>query len=156
MLAFLIPHLEQARGVSAAGATSIATLSVVGAFAGYASLRRRPGVLPLDAVLLAATTTAVLLAPGALTASAASLLIGVFLVRVWIDIQARTLTIRPGQAGTVKAMVTVVETVGWLLPLLAGWVADRVDVTAGLATYAAIAWALAAVAAMLHRAARRR
>jgi predicted MFS family arabinose efflux permease len=156
LLAFLIPHLEQARGVSAAGATSIATLSVVGAFAGYASLRRRPGVLPLDATLLAAATTAVLLAPGALTASAASLLIGVFLVRVWIDVQARTLTIRPGQAGTVKAVVTVVETVGWLLPLLAGWVADRLDVTAGLATYAAIAWALAGAATMLHRTARAR
>jgi hypothetical protein len=64
--------------------------------------------------------------------------------------------VRPGQAGTVKAVVTVIETVGWGLPLLAGAVADRVDVTAGLATYAAIAWALAAAGTILHRGSRRR
>lgn len=91
-----------------------------------------------------------------MTASVASLLIGTFLVRVWIDVQARVLTVRPGQAGTVKAVVTVIETVGWGLPLLAGAVADRVDVTAGLATYAAVAWALAAAGTVLHRVSHRR
>lgn len=156
LLALLIAHLEHARGLTAAGATLVATFSVVGAFVGYATLRRRRGDLPIDAVLLAVATTGVVVAPEAVTASVASLLIGTFLVRVWIDVQGRVLTVRPGQAGTVMAVVTVIETVGWLLPLLAGAVADRVDVTAGLATYAAIAWALAASAALLQRVSRSR
>jgi fucose permease len=146
LLAFLIAHLEDARGLTSAGATAIATLSVVGAFAGYATLRVRKGVLPVDAALLAASTTAVVLAPEAITASIASGLIGVFLIRVWIDLQARTLLLRPGQTGAVKALVTVVETVGWALPLLAGAIADHLDVTAGLASYAVMAWALALAA----------
>jgi MFS family permease len=156
LLAFLIAHLESARGLTEAGATLIATFSVAGAFVGYASLRRRPGALPVDGALLATATTGVVVAPEAVTASVASLLIGTFLVRVWIDVQARVLTVRPGQAGTVKAVVTVIETVGWGLPLLAGAVADRVDVTAGLATYAAVAWALAAAGTLLHRVCHRR
>ncbi|HEX6568272.1 MAG TPA: MFS transporter [Acidimicrobiales bacterium] len=156
LLAFLIAHLEHARGLTAAGATLIASFSVAGAFVGYATLRRRDGLLPADATLLAAAVSGLVVAPGPVVASVASLLVGTFLVRVWIDVQARVLTVRPGQAGTVKAVVTVVETIGWVLPLLAGAVADRVDVTAGLASYAAIAWALAAAAALLHRAARSR
>lgn len=156
LLAFLIAHLEHARGLTGAGATLIASFSVVGAFLGYATLRRRDGQLSADAALLAAAVTGLVVAPGPVSASVASLLVGTFLVRVWIDVQARVLTVRPGQAGTVKAVVTVIETVGWVLPLLAGAVADRVDVTAGLASYAAMAWALAAAGALLHRAGRSR
>jgi MFS family permease len=146
LLAFLIAHLEDARGLTSAGATAIATLSVVGGFVGYATLRVRKGVLPVDAALLAVSTTAVVLAPEPISASVASGLIGVFLIRVWIDLQARTLLLRPGQAGAVKALTNLVETVGWGLPLLAGAIADHLDVTAGLATYAVMAWALAATA----------
>jgi MFS family permease len=146
LLAFLIAHLEDARGLTSAGATAIATLSVVGGFVGYATLRVRKGVLPVDAALLAVSATAVVLAPEAITAAIASGLIGVFVIRVWIDLQARTLLLRPGQAGAVKALVNVVETVGWALPLLAGAIADHLDVTAGLASYAVMAWALALAA----------
>jgi fucose permease len=146
LLAFMIAHLVDARGLTEAGATVVATLSVVGGFAGYATLRVRPSALPVDAALLATATTAVVVAPGPVTASVASLLIGLFLIRVWIDLQARILRVRPGQTGTVKAVVTVIETFGWGLPVLAGVVADHLDVTAGLASYAVMAWALAAAA----------
>lgn len=155
LLAFLIAHLQQARGLTETGATLVAALSIVGAFAGYATLRRWTSALPLDAGLLALATTLLVAAPGAVPASAASLLVGVFLVRVWVDLQARVLTVRPGQAGTVKALVALVETAGWGLPLLAGAVADRTNVTAGLATYAAVAWALAGLT-VLGRKSRRR
>ncbi len=154
MLAFLIAHLQQARGLTETGATLIAALSVVGAFVGYATLRRWTSALALDAALLALATSALVAAPDALTASGGSLLVGVFLVRVWVALQARVLRVRPGQAGTVKAVVALVETVGWGLPLLAGAVADRTNVTAGVATYAAVAWALAGVAVLLVRASR--
>ncbi|HEV2068852.1 MAG TPA: hypothetical protein VGR26_03570, partial [Acidimicrobiales bacterium] len=154
MLAFLIAHLQQARGLTETGATLIAALSVVGAFVGYATLRHWTSALALDPALLALATSALVAAPDALTASGVSLLVGVFLVRVWVALQARVLRVRPGQAGTVKAVVALVETVGWGLPLLAGAVADRTNVTAGLATYAAVAWALAGVTVLLVRASR--
>jgi fucose permease len=149
LLAFLIAHLEDARGLTEAGATLIATFSVVGAFVAYATLRVRKGVLPVDAAGLAVATTVVVVAPDPVTASVASLLIGMFLIRVWIDLQARVLLLRPGQTGSVKAVVTVVETFGWGLPVLAGVVADHLDVTAGLASYAVMAWALTAAALAL-------
>jgi hypothetical protein len=151
LLAFLVAHLEDARGVTAAGATLVATLSVVGAFGGYVTLRRRRAALAVDAALLAVATTAVVVAPTAWTAGIAAFLVGVFLVRVWIDVQARQLLVRPGQAGSVKAMVTVVETVGLCLPVVAGVIADHLGVTAGLATFAGLAWALSLAAAVLVR-----
>jgi MFS family permease len=156
LLAFLIAHLENARGLTEAGATLIAGLTVVGEFVGYATLRRRAGNLTSDGALLAVSTTALVAAPEAITASVAAVLVGVFLIRVWLDLQARVLTLRPGQAGTVKATVSTIETVGWALPLLAGAIADAVDVTAGLVTYAVIAWGFALVAAMFARASRSR
>ena len=154
MLAFLIAHLQQARGLTATGATLIAALSVVGAFVGYATLRRWTSAPAPDAALLALATSALVAAPDALTASGVSLLVGVFLVRVWVALQARVLRVRPGQAGTVKAVVALVETAGWGLPLLAGAVADRTNVTAGLASHAAVAWALAGITVLLVRTSR--
>lgn len=154
MLAFLIAHLQQARGLTETGATLIAALSVVGAFVGYATLRRWKNAPALDVALLAMATSALVAAPDALTASGVSLLVGVFLVRVWVALQARVLRIRPGQAGTVKAAVALIETAGWGLPLVAGAVADHANVTAGLGTYAAVAWALAGVTVLLVRASR--
>jgi MFS family permease len=156
LLAFLIAHLERAQGLSEAGATAIATLSIIGAFVGYATLRRRRGVVSVDAVCLAVSTTALVVAPEAVTASLAALAVGVFLVRMWVDFQARVLTMRVGQTGTVKATLTVIETVGFLLPVAAGAVADAIDVSAGLATYAVIAWALALLATLFARATARR
>jgi MFS family permease len=156
LLAFLIAHLELARGLTEAGATLIAALTVAGEFAGYATLRRHPGALAVDSTLLAVSTTALVVAPEPITAALAAVAVGVFLIRVWIDLQARTLTLRPGQAGTVKATVSTIETAGWTLPLLAGAIADAVDVTAGLATYAVIAWAFALVAGVFARASRAR
>jgi hypothetical protein len=76
----------------------------------------------------------------------------VALARFWTTLQAVVLRLRPTQAGTVKAVTSTIETVGWGLPLVAGAIADAVDVTAGLATYAAIAAALAMAAALLARA----
>jgi hypothetical protein len=127
---------------------------VLGAFAGYATLRRWAGHLAADAALLATSCSLVVVAPTAITAALASFALGLFLERFWISLQARELTLRPGQAGTVKAVTSVIETAGWFFPVLAGAVADRWGVTGGLAVYAVIAWALAGVAVVLTRSAR--
>jgi MFS family permease len=151
VLAFFIPHLVDARGIAPVAATVVASMSVVGGFVGYASLRPRPASLGVDAPALATSVTACVVAPEPITAAMASAAMGVFIVRVWIDVQRRMLTIRPGRAGAVKAMIGVVETGGLVLPLLAGVVADAAGVTAGLATFAAMAWILAAAAVAIPR-----
>lgn len=151
LLAFFIAHLEAAEGLSAAGAIAVATAAIVGELAGYASIGRRPSRLVLDAVALAIAVTAMVLAPEPATAVAAAAAAGVALARFWVGFQARVLLLRPAQTETVKAVTSVVETVGWLLPLLAGAVADRLDVTAGLAAYAVMAWAVALTAAAFAR-----
>jgi predicted MFS family arabinose efflux permease len=151
LLAFFIAHLEEAEGLSGAGATAIATATIVGQVAGYASLRRRAGRLAVDAAVLAVAVVGMVLAPDPVTATVAALAAGVALARFWTTVQAVVLRLRPTQAGTVKAVTSTIETVGWGLPLVAGAVADTVDVTAGLATYAAIACALALAAAALAR-----
>jgi MFS family permease len=151
LLAFFIAHLEDAGGLSGAGATAVATATIVGEIAGYASLRRRAGKLGADAGALAVAVTAMVLAPEPVTATIAALAAGVALARSWTTVQATVLRLRATQAGTVKAVTSTIETVGWGLPLVAGAVADAVDVTAGLAAFAVLAWALALAAAALAR-----
>jgi MFS transporter, DHA1 family, inner membrane transport protein len=151
LVAFFIPHLVDARGVAPVAATVVASMSVAGGFAGYGSLRRWPARVGVDAPALAMAVTASVVAMDAITASIASAAIGVFIVRVWIDVQRRMLTIRPGRAGAVKAMIGVIETGGLVLPLVAGVVADAAGVTAGLASFAVMAWILAAAGAAIHR-----
>lgn len=151
LIGFFIAHLERAEGLSTAGATAVAASAVVGELAGYASLRRWPSRLTLDATALAVATTAMVVAPDPATALLAATAAGVALARFWVAFQARVLLLRPAQAGTVQAVTSVVETVGWSLPPLAGVVADRFDVTAGLATFAVLAWAMALItAAFVH------
>jgi MFS family permease len=150
LLAFFVPHLEQARGVGRAAAVVIASMSVVGAFVGYASLRARPAHLAVDAPALAAATVACLVAPDAATATIASGAVGVFLARVWVDVQRRSLVVRPGQAGTVRAVMTVVESGALALPLVAGAAADAAGPSGGLAAFAVMACGLAVAGVALH------
>jgi MFS family permease len=154
LIAFFVPHLEQARGVGRTAATAIASMTVVGAFVGYVSLRARPAHLAVDAPVLAAATVACVVAPDAATATIASAAVGVFLARVWVDVQRRSLSVRPGQAGTVRAVMTVIESGALALPLVAGVAADAFGPSAGLAALAAMACALAAAGVALHARAR--
>jgi hypothetical protein len=129
-------------------------MTVVGAFVGYVSLRARPAHLAVDAPVLAAATVACVVAPDAATATIASAAVGVFLARVWVDVQRRSLSVRPGQAGTVRAVMTVIESGALALPLVAGVAADAFGPSAGLAALAAMACALAAAGVALHARAR--
>jgi hypothetical protein len=55
-------------------------------------------------------------------------------------------SLHPGRAGTVKAVVTVVELGGFGLPVLAGVAADAAGASAGLATFVGFALLLIALA----------
>jgi hypothetical protein len=57
----------------------------------------------------------------------------------WIALEARVLTLRPGQAGTTSAMVSAVAQLAVLVPLVAGVLADGVGVSTALLLYLALA-----------------
>ena len=63
----------------------------------------------------------------------------------WISLEARVLTLRPGQAGTTSAVVSAVGQVAVLVPLVAGVVADGAGVTTALLLYLAMAVVFAMV-----------
>ncbi len=141
-LAFLIAHLQRTDGLSAAVATAIAMLTVVGALAGSIhQARRAPPSPPLarPAVLLAVAVTSIALAPTALLVLPGAFLFGFGLVGFWTALQARVLRLRPGQAGTVSAVVSTIEFSGFLIPVGIGLIVDAHGLRAGIACYAVLA-----------------
>ena len=82
-------------------------------------------------LLLASATTmtagAVVAAtvPAVPVVAAAAFAISVGLNLGWLALQHRSLTLRPGQVGTTKAVVTVIEFSGFWIPVALGLLADR-------------------------------
>jgi predicted MFS family arabinose efflux permease len=146
-LAFLIAFVEHERGLSAAAAVAVAMCSVAGELFGYARQARARNAesAPLGrygtVMAVAAVALVVVRSPVALVAGAFAF--GVGMSQLWNTLHARILQVRPGQAGTVTAVVTTLEFAGFALPVLFGTVADARGVGAGLACYAATAVALA-------------
>jgi hypothetical protein len=78
----------------------------------------------------------VLVIPGALV-------FGFGIIGFWTALQSRVLLLRPGQAGTVSAVVSTIEFAGFLIPIGIGVVVDEHGLHAGIACYAVLAVALA-------------
>ncbi len=64
---------------------------------------------------------------------------GFGIIGFWTALQARVLKLRPGQAGTVSAVVSTIEFSGFLIPIGIGIVVDAHGLRAGLACYAVLA-----------------
>ena len=142
-LAFLIARLQRTDGLSAAGATAIAMLddrrradrlgaagSTRAAGAAAASVRRSPS--PRRSVSSRSRPSPLFVVPGALV-------FGFGIIGFWTALQARVLKLRPGQAGTVSAVVTTIEFSGFLIPIGIGVVVDAHGLRAGLGCYAVLA-----------------
>ena len=147
-LAFLIAHLQRTDGMSRTIATAIAMLTVVGAFVGaLEQARRAPPNPPLvrPALLVAAAVTSIALAPTAVLVLPGALVFGFGMIGFWTALQARVLLLRPGQAGTVSAVVSTIEFTGFVIPIAVGVVVDAHGLRAGIACYAVLALLLAAI-----------
>lgn len=143
-LAFLIAYLERGRGLSPALATAVAAASVLGTLVGFAStsragyrasrstLRNHAATTALAAVLAAAV-------PSVPVVAAAVFVFGFAVARSWIALKTRIVAIHPGRVGAVSAVVSTIGFGGFVLPLLAGALADAFGVRAGFAFSAAIA-----------------
>ena len=101
----------------------------------------------------------IIVAPSIPLQIAAGLLAGATSAVFWTRIQARTLGLRPGQAGTTEAVIGYLTLPGALMPLAAAAAADHFGLGAALAVYLAVALALtvvtSATTAMLNEPGRR-
>ena len=155
-LGFAIAFLDEHRGHSSAVATLVggaATLGgVVGAAAaGWVGRRLGERTVAVGAAVVAAGVVLVVGGPWAAFQAAGAAVVGIGLYIVWVELQARTLTIRPGQAGTTGSLVDVISQPGALLPLAIGHLADRAGLPAAMAAFAVLSAVLVAAAALVGR-----
>lgn len=99
---------------------------------------RRVG-LRTCALVLAAGVLLLVAVPAAVTAAIAMALVGASVNLAWIILQARYMTLRPGQAGTTSAVAGAVANIGVTTPLITGLLADRTGVGPAMWLYVAIA-----------------
>jgi predicted MFS family arabinose efflux permease len=143
-LAFLLASLERTRDLSTVAATTIALAWTIGSFVALA-ITSRPGFRtpPRDFVwfcaVVALAAAGCVLAPSPLLVAVCALVFGYAFCRFFVALMTRILDIRPGQLGTVYAVISAVEFSGFLLPLGAGRIADAFGIGAGLACYVLIA-----------------
>ena len=147
-LAFAIAYLIATRGQPAEIAALTAGMGLAGgvAAAAWASRVERPEITArAPAALLVGGVGAIVLAANPLVAAVGAAGVGAAVSLAWISLEARVLTLRPGQAGTTSAVVSAVAQVAVLVPLVAGVVADHAGITMVLLVYLALAFTFAAV-----------
>jgi FSR family fosmidomycin resistance protein-like MFS transporter len=171
-LGFVIASIE-ARGRSVAVATALAGSIVVGSIAGFALLaawgervRDRPSWSPsraparagtvggaapaagvLGAVAISAAAVVLVAAPAPLPVATAGVVFGAGIALVWVVLQAAVLRLRPGQAGTTEAVVSLLASFELLVPPAIGAVADAAGLDRAMWCYVAISLLLLAVLA---------
>ena len=139
---FAVAFLTTDRGLTPAVATLAAAAGMVGgiaaaAWAGRAN-RRQIGLRPC-AVLMFAGVLLLLLVPNVVAAVLGTAAVGAAVNMAWIILQARYMTLRPGQAGTTSAVAEAVANVGVLMPLAIGLVAEHQGLTVAMALYVLLA-----------------
>jgi predicted MFS family arabinose efflux permease len=152
LFGFTIALLEQDRGASAAVATFIAFVGLSGGLVSFTVLARRfEGVA--DHRLLIGSVTAMTIAAVAIAVvpvlpvvALAAFVASVGLSLAWLAMQHRSLTLRPGQVGTTKAVLGAIEFAGFGIPVAIGAVADRVGLVAAVGGFGVLGAALLVLA----------
>lgn len=148
LVGFTIALLEQDRGVSAALATAVAFVGVTGGLASYTVLARRFEGVEDHRLLLGSvigmTVGVIIIAVVPLLPFVA---LGAFVTSVglnlgWLAVQHRSLTLRPGQVGTTKAVLGAIELAGFWIPMAIGALADSAGLVSAVAAYGALGLAL--------------
>jgi predicted MFS family arabinose efflux permease len=139
---FAAAFLTTDRGLSPAIATLTAGAGMVGGIAATAwasrGSRRQLGLRPC-ALLLLAGVLLLLFVPYLAAAAVGSAAVGAAMNLAWINLQARYLTLRPGQAGTTSAVAEAVANLGVLTPLAIGVIAEWHGLTAAMGLYVLLA-----------------
>jgi predicted MFS family arabinose efflux permease len=151
LLGFTIALLEQERGTSAAVATVVALFGVTGGVLSYTVLARRlEGVddrrlLLWSATAMTAGAATIALVPPVPVVGVAAFVASVGLNLGWLALQHTSLTLRPGQVGSTKAVLGAIEFSGFWIPAAVGTVADRAGLAAAMASLAVVGALLVAL-----------
>lgn len=89
--------------------------------------------------VLAAGVFLLVLWPNVVTAAVAMAAVGAAVNLAWIILQARYMTLRPGEIGATSAVAEAVSQVGVATPLVIGLLADKAGLTVGMLLYLVIA-----------------
>lgn len=139
---FTIALVERDLGGSAVVATLVALVGLSGGIFTYTVLARRV-VNISDSRLLVVSGLTMTAGAAAIAAAAGPALVavGAFVTSIgvnvgWLGLQHRTLTLRPGEVGSTKAVVTTIEFAGAAVPIGIGAVADAAGLVAAVAVFA--------------------
>ncbi|MGH9264199.1 MAG: MFS transporter [Acidimicrobiales bacterium] len=153
LVGFTIALLEEERGASAGAATVIAFVGVAGGLLAFTVLARRleavadHRLLLWSATAMAGAALAIAVVPVLAVVALAGLVAGVGLSLAWLAVQHRILTVRPGQVGTTKAVLTAMESVGMWMPVAIGAIADQAGLTVAVGSYGVLGGAIVLLAA---------
>jgi MFS family permease len=153
-LAFVIAYLQRDQHLTAARATLVATVIIVGTIIGFTvasassprARRRTRSALRSAAAMLVVGSLGIALLRGPVPVAVCGLAFGIGTARFWVVFKATLLRHRPGRAGSVAAVVGNLELLGFAFPVVVGAIADAHGLRAGLVCYAAVPIALFLVA----------
>ncbi len=152
LVGFTIALLQEDHGASAAAASLVAVVALTGGLLSYTVLARRfEGVgdrrlLVVSLGAMAAGAAAIAAAPSIAVVAVAAFVTSVGLNLGWLALQHRSLTLRPGQVGTTKAVLDAIEFTGFWIPAAIGVLSDRAGLAPAVGLYAALGLALVALA----------
>jgi FSR family fosmidomycin resistance protein-like MFS transporter len=160
LVGFTIALLEQVRGASAAAATIVAFVGIAGGVLAFTVLARRfEGVaderlLVGGVAAMTAGAVAIAIVPVLAVVAGAALVTSIGLNLAWLAIQHRSLTLRPGQVGTTKAVLGTIESAGFWIPVAIGAVADRAGLSLAVGCFGLVGAAMLAMSLWWTRRAR--
>lgn len=152
LVGFTIALLEQERGASGAVAAMVAFVGVSGGLVSYTVLARRFEAVDDRRLLLGSVTAmavgavVVAVVPVLAVVALAAFVTSVGLNLAWLAVQHRSLTLRPGQVGTTKAVLGTIEFTGFWIPVAIGALADRAGLVPAVGAYGILGAALVALA----------
>jgi hypothetical protein len=161
LLGFTIALLETKRGASAGAATLVALVGLCGGLVAYTGLAKRFEKVPEHRLLVGASVAmtisvvGIAVLPWTPLVALAAFSTNVSMSLAWLAIQHRTLSLRPGQVGTTKAVLSVIEFPDFLLPIAIGIVADRAGLVAAIGLYSVLGAGLVSLSLASARADRR-
>ena len=144
LAAFLIAFLERDHHQSAALANAVVLAWVVGQFGGFSLYDRLVGrrssasTLRASAIVMAIALPIAIFTPALAVQGLAALVFGVTSAIFYATLQAEVLALRPGQAGSVSAVVSLIGMAGMGFPLATGALSDAFGLAAGVALYAVV------------------
>ncbi len=157
LAAFMIAYLERVRRLSAGVALAPIVGMIAGGMVGFGLFERLSAERPPRSVIIACALVMVCALPATAflpivgLQTLAGVVFGAAGAVFYTSLEAVTLGLRPGKAGTVSAVVSLIGMVGMGFPALVGFVADARGLAAALGLYAVVPVIMLAIVTLERR-----